>query len=227
MGSIKLPNITLVAICGNEKYLSGTIKAAKICSKNIDFGSIKILSNTISNIDGIEIVKIQDLDQEAYSRFSIYQLPEYISTEYCLTFQWDGFIINPNLWKDEFLNYDYIGAPWLNEKNNNVGNGGFSLRSQKFMQAAKTLNYNSKIQFQPHIPAGQLITPEDWFVCNYSYNEMKNMGINFADIGTAYAFSVEHPSVNKFYNRNDIQTYNSFGFHGSFNVAAMALVESL
>lgn len=225
MGSINLPQITLVAICGNEKFLNGTIRAAKVCAKHINFGALKILSNINTEVDGIDIIKIKELDQEAYSRFSMYELDSYIDTEYCLTFQWDGFVVNPNLWNNKFLDYDYIGAPWLNEKYNNVGNGGFSLRSQKFMQAAKTLEYNNKIQFQPHIPAGQLITPEDWFVCNYSYDNMINMGVKFADVNTAYTFSVEHPSINKFYNRNDINTYRSFGFHGSFNTAAMKLLE--
>lgn len=225
MGSINLPQVTLVAICGNEKFLNGTIMAANICKKNINFAAVKILSNISTNIDDIDVIKIKELDREAYSRFSMYELYKYIDTEYCLTFQWDGFIINPRLWLDKFLDYDYIGAPWLNEKYNNVGNGGFSLRSQKFLQSAKTLDYNSDIQFQPHIPAGKLITPEDWFVCNYHYHDMINMGVKFADINTAYEFSVEHPSINKFYNRRDLKTYRSFGFHGNFNIAAMELLK--
>lgn len=224
MGRIDLSDITLISICGHEKYLDNTIKAAQFCSKKISFGSIKILSNTSRDNDDINIIKIPSLNKEEYSYFSIYNLPSYIDTKYCLTFQWDGFIINPDLWLDEFLDYDYIGAPWLHEKYNNVGNGGFSLRSQKFMQAAKTLEYNSKIQFQPHIPAGQLITPEDWFVCNYSYEHMINMNVRFANIDLAYKFSVEHPSNRKYFNRNNLSTYNSFGFHGEFNVAAMNLL---
>jgi hypothetical protein len=221
-----LNNITLISVCGNNKFLNGIINAANYCTKNIKFGSVKILSDTVINCDNIEIIKIPSLNQEEYSTFCLYELTNYIDTEYCLTFQGDGFIINPHLWKDEFLQYDYIGAPWLNEKNNNVGNGGFSLRSQKFLQSAKTLDYNSKIQFQPHIPAGKLITPEDWFACNYKHKEMTDMGIKFADVDLAYKFSVEHPSFIKRYDRNNLQTYNSFGFHGSFNTAAMKLLET-
>lgn len=223
---MNLHNITLISVCGNVNFLEGIIKAAEYCIKNINFGSIKILSNEIFTHNQIEYIKISPLNQEQYAFFCLYDLPNYVETDYCLTFQGDGFIINPNLWTQDFLNYDYIGAPWLNEKNNNVGNGGFSLRSQKFLQSAKTLDYNSKIQFQPQIPAGKLITPEDWFACNYKYKEMRDMGVKFADVDLAYKFSVEHPSFRRYYNRNNLQTYNSFGFHGSFNTAAMKLLEA-
>jgi len=222
---IQLDNITLISVCGNSSRIAETINAAHFCCKDIQFKSVKILSNCSIDEDGIEVIGIHTLNKEEYSHFLIYDFPQYIDTEYCLTFQWDGFIINPNRWTDEFLQFDYIGAPWLNDPTNNVGNGGFSLRSQKFMQSAKTLSYNSRIQFQPHIPAGQLVTPEDWFVCSYEYDKMIDLGVKFADINTAYKFSVEHPSNMKYYNRNDLSTYNSFGFHGDFNIAAMKLLE--
>jgi hypothetical protein len=114
----------------------------------------------------------------------------------------------------------------LSEVKNQIGNGGFSLRSQKFLHSAKTLSYNSKLQFQKHIPAGELVTPEDWFACCYSYDEMIKNGVKFPSINLAYKFSVEHPSVFKNYDRYNILTYNSFGFHGSFNLAAMQLLEN-
>lgn len=218
---LNLSNVTLISVCGDSSYLDNILKAAKICTKNINFKKVKVLSNKFVSSSICEIIKISDLNKEQYSKFMMYELSKYIDTDYCLTFQSDGFIINPYFWTDDFLNYDYIGAPWLNENKNNVGNGGFSLRSKKFLLAAETLEYNSNIQFQSHIPAGKLITPEDWFICNYSFDKMIKMGINFADINTAYKFSVEHPSIYKFYDRSNLDSYNSFGFHGSFNTAAM------
>jgi len=236
---LALPNVTLISIIGSENYLENTIKAIKYSCKNIEFGSVKLLSNKKVAIENIDIIEIQSLNREQYANFCIYDLPKYVNTEFCLTVQHDGFIINPDLWNDEFLKFDYIGAPWLNERWNNVGNGGFSLRSKKFLQAASTLSYNSKIQFQPHIAAGELITPEDWFICNYSYKQMLDMNIKFADIKTARKFSVEHPSeychtlINtkissqpiKNYDPNNIDSYHSFGFHGEFNAGAMKLLE--
>lgn len=226
MGQLNLSNTTLISICGNEKFLLGIIKAAKFCMKHAIFHKIKILSNIKFEIKDIEVIQIKPLNQEQYSNFSLYELPKYVDTDFCLTFQGDGFIIDPTMWSDDFFSYDYIGAPWIHEVINQVGNGGFSLRSQKFLHSAKTLEYNSRIQFQPHIPAGKLVTPEDWFACCYSYNKMKEMGVKFADFQTAYKFSVEHPSKYKPYNKQILQTYRSFGFHGSFNTAAMKLLDT-
>lgn len=224
---MKLKDITLVSVCGDSRFLIDIIKAAKLCMKNVEFGAVKVLSNINITVKDIEIIKINTLNQEQYCTFCMYELPNFVDTEYALTFQGDGFIINPNLWKNDFLNYDYIGAPWLSEVKNKIGNGGFSLRSQKFLRSAKTLEYNSKIQFQKHIPAGKLVTPEDWFICCYSYDTMTEMGVKFPDINKAYEFSVEHPSIIKNYDRFDLSTYQSFGFHGSFNKAAMKLLETI
>jgi hypothetical protein len=225
MGSISLDNVTLISVCGDIKFLLKIIKAAKYCMKQVNFAKVKILSNMVVHNNDIEIIKIPRLNQEQYSHFCLYELPKYVETDYCLTFQGDGFIINSNLWNPQFLDYDYIGAPWTTKARNQVGNGGFSLRSQKFLHSAKTLEYNSKIQFIKDIKPGQLVTPEDWFVCCYSYDEMTSMGVKFPDIKLAYEFSVEHPSNIKNYDRYDVNTYNSFGFHGSFNFGAMKLLE--
>ena len=46
--------------------------------------------------------------------------------------QWDSWIINPQQWTDQFLDYDYVGAPWLwHTDNYQVGNGGFALHSRQ------------------------------------------------------------------------------------------------
>jgi len=216
-----LENITLISVCGDSRYLIYTIKAALKCMEGISFKSVKILSNIlVSCTSGIEIVKIDRLNQEQYSHFCLYELMNYVDTEYVLNFQWDGFVINPQLWNDEFLQFDYIGAPWIDLEHKNVGNGGFSLRSQRFLHSASKLTYNKNIQFQNHTNE-QLVTPEDWFVCAYSHDKMVDMGVKFADMKLAYTFSVEHPSIHHRYNRFDLATYKSFGFHGAFNAAAM------
>ena len=79
--------------------------------------------------------------------------------------------------KDEFLNFDYIGAPWsekvqvspdlvLDMKENQVGNGGFSLRSHKLAQITSKINFNS-LKFP--------IKSEDVVICHYLYKEMTHM----------------------------------------------------
>jgi hypothetical protein len=52
-------------------------------------------------------------------------------------------IVRPELWSNDFLEYDYIGAPWMYSDTSYitdegehvpVGNGGFCLRSKKFLE---------------------------------------------------------------------------------------------
>lgn len=47
-------------------------------------------------------------------------LDSYIETPHVLVVQYDGFILNPDAWTDEFLEYDYVGAPWWYEDEWNV-----------------------------------------------------------------------------------------------------------
>lgn len=72
-------------------------------------------------INDVEFVKISKLtSNNDYGKIIFDILPKYITDDFVLVFQWDGFILNPSNWFDSFLDYDYIGAPY----NNWVGNGG-------------------------------------------------------------------------------------------------------
>jgi len=221
----QLKNTTLFAVVGSEEYLLDTIKAVEHCMKYVKFDKVKVASCVLFESNEITCVPIKKISKIEYCYLFLYHLKNIIDTDFCLTVQSDGFVIDGNHWDDKFFEYDYIGAPWLQFKEKNcVGNGGFSLRSKKFIQECSKLEYNSKIDFKQNIPKDQLITPEDWFSCVYSYDRMTSMGIKFADINTAYSFSVEHPSFFKQYDRNNIATYKSFGFHGNFNTAGMRLL---
>ena len=63
----------------------------------------------------IEHVSIPPMDLMGYSKFMLQDLYKFVDTKFCLVIQSDGFVINPNLWTNQFLEYDYIGAPWPNE----------------------------------------------------------------------------------------------------------------
>jgi hypothetical protein len=56
--------------------------------------------------------------------------------------QYDGMAANKMHWSDDYYNYDYIGAPWPDRftwirPEEKVGNGGFSLRSMKLIEALR------------------------------------------------------------------------------------------
>ena len=51
-----------------------------------------------------------------------------VKGEKALIFQTDSLLLRSGI--DEFLSYDYVGAPWRKPKENQlVGNGGLSLRT--------------------------------------------------------------------------------------------------
>ena len=62
------------------------------------------------------LVKINTLNSiKEYNNFLLTINP-YIDSDFALIVQDDGHIVNPTKWNAEFLNYDYIGAPWPNNQ---------------------------------------------------------------------------------------------------------------
>ena len=46
-------------------------------------------------------------------------------TSHALMIQFDGYVLSGDRFSDNFLSYDYIGAPWPHYQSHKVGNGGF------------------------------------------------------------------------------------------------------
>ena len=191
-------NVELMCVDGRNE-MDKVIMSAKALSyscKGISFKSVKLLSNFCpSNFVG-EFIKIPNLTLEEYNRFMIKELFKYVSASYVLLVQWDGFVLRPHFWDNEFLNYDFIGAPWAlsnrvsNKVSNRVGNGGFSLRSKKMINFASTLNFIED-------------EAEDTFLCRTNKELLELNGIKIAPIEVATRFSWETRVVE-----------NTFGFHG-------------
>lgn len=135
-----------------------------------------------------------------YNRFVLSELDRHIDTEFCVLVQRDGYGLNRHLWRDEFLEYDYIGAPWTKE-GHSVGNGGFSLRSKRWIRTTR------KLQEQFPCPEWQ---NEDWWACCSHRDFMVNQGLRIASVELAALWSFEFPHP-KFPEWNPTFT---FGFHG-------------
>lgn len=227
---MRLNNVTLISIAGNPKSINNTKKALMHCVSQVDFDDVILFSCEPDN--SINTIEIPYFDLGMYSQFCVEQLNQYIKTDFCMIIQWDGFILDTSYWADEFLSYDFIGAPWPFD-NHLVGNGGFCIRSKKFLEVSSQLKYKSNL-ITLHGPKGPSYTPEDWFLVKYNREHMINNGINFAPADLAYQFSVEHVGINnqfansisakKVFNPDDISTYKSFGFHGDFNTAGMRVL---
>lgn len=203
---------------------SGAIAAINYCKQFFNFGRSIIFTDNQLDLSDIECVKINKIKSTVeYSNF-IFRLNEYLNNEFVLIVQSDGYIVNPSLWTNDFLLYDYIGAPWPieldwiiqqpeNQKpyffnnlpKNRVGNGGFSLRSRKFLE------YSS--QFNDCEEWG-----EDSFLCLKNYNNAIDFGIKFAPFDLALKFSYEIPLIENGGSWNSLVKFDldkHFGFHSN------------
>ena len=173
-------------ICANSVNPHEGTLAIQYCQNFFNFGRSILFTDIEGSADGIEVIKIDRMNSvNDYNNFML-KIGEYLDNEYVLVVQDDGHIVNPDLWDDEFLNYDYIGAPWPAHVMNsyippqfNVGNGGFCIRSKRLMEFVATDNrlvYNSL---------------EDFMICqlNRAYLEMN--GFRFAPEDIASKFSWE------------------------------------
>jgi hypothetical protein len=84
------------------------------------------------------LLYIEGMDYFEYNRFILQDLWKYIITPHALIVQADGYAFNPEKLTEEWLDFDYTGAPWPDMI---VGNGGFSLRSKRFLEASRHIDY--------------------------------------------------------------------------------------
>tara|TARA_R100000458_G_scaffold17345_3_gene15019 strand:- start:3572 stop:4237 length:666 start_codon:yes stop_codon:yes gene_type:complete len=213
---LKLENITLVILSSIK--LDKSIKALEYSSKDIEWGSVKLISDTKPDnlpdfIQHEFCPKMSNIDEWNYA--AIYELPKHIETDYCMLIHDDGFVVNADSWRDEFLEYDYIGAPWPMPQDDfsfrakdgelvRVGNS-VSLRSKKLLDLPIKLNLEWK--------AFHGYYNEDGYICvNYRHKYLEN-GIKFADIDVAKYFS--HESMIP-----EIEGIKPFAFHRHFGTNA-------
>ena len=199
MDRLELPAVTLCAV--SSVNLPATLAALRSCLDQADFAECLLLTDAagLEADPAIRIVPIGRLNSsQEYSKFILRKLADHIRTDHCLIVQWDGFILDARQWTPDFLEFDYIGAPWPQfSDGHDVGNGGFSLRSRKLLEACR----------DPLFREGH---PEDIAICrtNRALLEAEH-GIRFADRLTADRFAVERTVPNG----------PTFGFHGIFNMS--------
>jgi hypothetical protein len=199
---MKLP-LTLCAIDHAAHAL--TRLALQRCLQHLQFADVLILSDR-EILPGARHVRTQAGNILQATRLLWHELPKHIRTDQYLYMQWDSWIINPDAWSDEFLQYDYIGAPWPERylwpedcnKSYNVGNGGFSIRSMALAEAV----LQSNLKFY---------SPEDHALCVDYRRMLQWRGLTWAPYAVAERFSAEL----------DWPAFTPFGFHGAFHFAGV------
>jgi hypothetical protein len=220
-----LQSITLV--CVSSVHVKECIRALFRSTLHFGFADIQFFtSQTLSKEEldffpALTVHQIEPINStEGYSHFILSELPKFVKTDHCLVIQNDGYILNPTHWDEEFLKFDYIGAPWpaalplvnkqgqpasaMNLAKTRVGNGGFSLRSKKLMDLCSMIDIQSlKLPTQS----------EDLVICHFYHEWFASQGIQFAPINVAAKFSIECqvPECKR-------ELRQTFGFHGKTHV---------
>lgn len=192
---LHLPDVTMVAITDRDhgKTIEAILKSLKHIrpARTILFADVPLAS------DQFECIVIEPLrSAQKYNEFVTWKLGSFpINTSHILLVQYDGYVLDSSAWTDEFLDFDYIGAPWTYTDGRNVGNGGFSLRSKRL---------HTILARDPSISVG---SPEDEIICRLFRGYLEtHHGIKYAPEALAHKFSFEmHRPVQK-----------TFGFHNKF-----------
>ena len=165
---------------------------------SFDFQQVLIFSDNQARWGDLSVIPIPQINSvNEYNRIITSELPKHLATDFCLIVQYDGFVINPDQFSPHFFFYDYIGAPWHHFESMNVGNGGFSWRSRKLIEAVAELPYRD------------LSVAEDIYICRHQRPFLENVhGMAFAPPAIAAHFSVESTQV----------SFPTFGFHGIFHL---------
>jgi len=165
-------------VCGNKNYDDMKNIASQISN------NIKIIKTNYDNL-------IPDEYNILLTSIDFWNL---FTGNKILIYQEDSFIFKSNI--EEFIEWDFIGAPWpknTNDTPNCVGNGGISLRTKQIMIdiinkiSIKNTSINESTQI--YMKQNNLTNcPEDVY---FSLNMQKfNIG-RVADFDTAFKFSTE------------------------------------
>lgn len=196
-GRLSLPGIMLCAVASVN--IEATVAALRRAMAVADFGDCVLFTDAALELTAsrIRVVTIEPITSSAgYSQFVLSDLVDHVTLPHCLLVQWDGFPTHAALWDEAFLACDYIGAPWPQfSDGHDVGNGGFSLRSHRLMEACRA----------PGMTIGH---PEDVMIGRVNRLALEQRGMRFAETPLAARFSCERSG----------KPGTAFGFHGVFHM---------
>jgi hypothetical protein len=173
---------------------------------NLNYELVTNICNTISKNIKIIRINVDNMTQTEYSKFlTTTDFWNLIKGEKILIYQEDSIIFKNNI--NDFLDYDFVGAPFLKDSDdtpNSVGNGGLSLRSKskmievisrfsptEYVYNSSTIEYMNNVNLQ--------FPPEDVYFS-------KCMQENY--IGIVANWDIAH-----YFSSESVFNENSFGAH--------------
>ena len=210
---LDLSRVTCFAI-DNTNRVEETIQALHTCKNVANFGEVKLVTlpqyiekyQEECDEEGIILEKqvrpLTNIDE--YNYYILYHLHKHINTDYVLLVQDHAFIINPDAWRDDFFDYDYIGAPWPYRdrayitpfgEHQRVGNGGFSFRSKKLLEVPlkEWIPFKVAEMSDFYQMFGGNNTNEDGNITVHNKHLYEKRGCKIAPIEVAKFFSYESP----------------------------------
>lgn len=106
-------NITIVNIDGRTGELHSTCLALQHSHAQMPGANCLLISpeRPAGLSPAIEHVRIVPMGWLEYSLFVTFVLHQFIKTDFALIIQNDGWVLNGSAFREEFLEFDYIGAP--------------------------------------------------------------------------------------------------------------------
>ena len=131
----------------------------------------------------------------------------HLRTSHTLNIQWDNWIWSPDMWRDEFLNYDYIGAVWLHHDP--------EVRQARGQRRLLASLYQVKaLRRRPARPFPCDSDVDDALLCIKYRKDLEDAGFVWAPENIAHDFSFEGCDGSK--------PTRHFGFHATIQFSAHA-----
>ena len=191
---LRLPSVTLTLYEGRAYELASL--AIKDMMSRIEFAEVIVYSDRKPSVDGVRWIETPPAPREHSTEMVTEWSGRAVNTPHFIQAQWDSGILQPEMWSDEFLEYDFVGAPWGMVGDNLVGCGGFALYSRRLIGHL----FENRDRFPSHA--------SDTFLCRVYRQALEKDGFRWPSVEVANRFAYERCGNKK-----------AFGYHGIFNMA--------
>lgn len=193
---LNLPQVTLFAFCTIDHAAANY--AFEYSQRGIEFGDSLVFTDkpeffpTAKNVHVVAPLKSYQDGCVQHCTQSYNLIPPRLKTSHMLSVQWDGFVLRPDLWDDEFLNYSLLGSLMFDWA---PCNHGFVMFRRDYYECLRKLNLP---------PTYEACSPCDQIICIRHREAMEKLGCQFPP----------HDLCRRFARENILPVEDTFGYHG-------------